>query len=80
MSEEQCQPLSEDTQAEDQRHPIPHPWEDWRSCALCGDVYRKDEMVRVDLDEPGAKDWVCEVCHEAGQQERDTSWPNHSDE
>ena len=41
--------------------------EDHRPCALCGKTYGKDEMERVEIDEPGAKDWVCEDCYEAGQ-------------
>ena len=53
MNEEAREPLSEDTQAEDQRR-----------CVLCYHLFPKDEMERVQLDEPGAWEWVCERCWE----------------
>ena len=69
MSENHTQPLSEDTQAEDQRR-----------CALCYHLFPKDEMHRLEIDEPGALDWVCEDCYERGHSERYTCPPNHPDE
>ena len=41
--------------------------EDQRTCALCGKGYGKDDMHRVEVDEPGAYGWVCTECYEAGQ-------------
>ena len=53
MSEDYAQPLSEDTQAEDQRR-----------CALCYHLFPKDDMERVQMDEPGAWEWSCSGCSE----------------
>ena len=53
MSEDHAQPMSEDTQAEDQRR-----------CALCYHLFPKDDMERVQLDEPGAWEWICAGCSE----------------
>lgn len=69
MIDEPSWPLSEDTQAEDQRR-----------CVLCAHFFPKDEMERRPIDEPGAYDWVCEDCYERGQSERYTCPPNHPDE
>lgn len=44
--------------------------EDLRPCALCGKSYGKDEMHRVEMDEPGAYGWVCAECYEEGQGAR----------
>jgi len=46
---------------------------------LCGKAYGKDEMYHVEIDEPGAKDWVCETCYEAAEGDYDGP-PNHPDE
>ena len=59
MSEEARQPLSEDTQAEDQRR-----------CALCYHLFPKDDLERVQLDEPGAWEWVCAGCWEKVESEQ----------
>ena len=53
MSEEHRQPLSEDTQAEGQRR-----------CALCYHFFPKDDMERIQLDEPCAWEWLCFGCSE----------------
>ena len=59
MSEEHSQPMSEDTQAEDQRR-----------CALCYHLFPKDEMERVQMDEPGAWEWICSGCSEKVNSEQ----------
>ena len=59
MSEDYAQPLSEDTQAEDQRR-----------CALCYHLFPKDDMERVQLDEPGASVWMCSECSEKVDSEQ----------
>ena len=59
MSEEHSQPMSEDTQAEDQRR-----------CALCYHLFPKDDMERVQLDEPGAWEWMCSECSEKVDSEQ----------
>ena len=59
MSEEPRQPLSEDTQAEGQRR-----------CALCYHFFPKDDMERVQLDEPGAWEWSCSGCSEKVESEQ----------
>lgn len=53
MSEEANQPMSEDTQEDNQRR-----------CAVCYHYFPKDEMTRMQIDEPGAYDWVCAGCAE----------------
>jgi len=52
-------PLSEDTQTEEQRR-----------CALCFHFFPKDEMERVQLDEPGAWNWICSECLEKVQTDQ----------
>jgi len=59
MSEEHPQPLSEDTQAEDQRR-----------CALCYHLFPKEDMERVQMDEPGAWEWICAGCSEKVENEK----------
>ena len=56
MSEEHAQPMSEDTQAEEQRR-----------CALCYHLFPKDDMEQVQMDEPGAWEWICSGCSEKVQ-------------
>jgi len=53
MSEYSTQPLSEDTQAEEQRR-----------CALCFHFFPKDEMFHCQVDEAQNWQWVCEGCQE----------------
>ena len=43
--------------------------EDIRPCALCQARVPKDEMHRVEIDEPYAFDWVCEECYEQGKED-----------
>lgn len=38
--------------------------DDLRRCALCPHPFPKDEMVYLQLDEPGHWQWVCWGCHE----------------
>ena len=59
MSEDYAQPMSEDTQAEDQRR-----------CVLCYHLFPKDEMERVQMDEPGAWEWICLGCSEKVDSEQ----------
>ena len=59
MSEEHDQPMSEDTQAEEQRR-----------CTLCYHLFPKDDMERVQMDEPGAWDWICFECSEKVQSDQ----------
>jgi len=59
MSEEYRQPMSEDTQAEDQRR-----------CALCYHLFPKDDMERVQMDEPRAWEWICSGCSEKVESEQ----------
>ena len=59
MIDEPSWPLSEDTQAEDQRR-----------CALCYHLFPKDDMERVQMDEPGAWEWVCSGCSEKVDSEQ----------
>ena len=59
MSEDHPQPMSEDTQAEEQRR-----------CTLCYHLFPKDEMERVQMDEPGAWEGICAGSSENAESEQ----------